>query len=74
MALVADSGPVTSEVASQRLRSSIKACAMCWSVHTGLQAIDGLIAALGLVALGDHRRDALYVLATSLSISIGSCW
>lgn len=48
----ADSGPVTSgKPLVLTLPKELVAI-------TSLQAIDGLVFALGLVALGDHRRDA----------------
>lgn len=56
IALVADSGPVTSE--SNFISSIVRGRRK--QEPTGLQAVDGLIFSFGLVALGYNRRDSVH--------------
>lgn len=63
MALEADSGPVTSTQLASGDNDSI-IISRCMSL-TRLQAIDGLVFTLSLVALGDDRRNLAAGLANT---------
>jgi hypothetical protein len=58
MALVADSGPVTSVERGQPQGDLILQRIIIIPL-TGLQAIDGLVSPLGLVSLGHDGRDSV---------------
>jgi hypothetical protein len=77
MALVADSGPVTSAEENQ---SQIALCSepllrrIIFISLTGLQAIDGLVSTLGLVSLGYDGWDSVTSQPSCLSSCKGAYW